>query len=120
MCTKTFFVILCKASCAGRNFGPRNITRTEGSNDVTIPCHSSQATPFWKIKHITYYFSDVPPPFMASQSGRSITIPIIDLSLNGTSFQCFAPSSGDDLLISSSIGVLTVTAVENGIGTVVM
>ena len=53
-----------------------------------------------------YYFSDVPLPFIVSQSGRDIIIPTVDLSLNGTSFQCFNP--GNDV-ISSSIGVLTVT-----------
>ena len=101
---------LHKASCAGRNFGPRNITRSEGTNDVTVSCQSYplQATPFWKINNTTYYFSDVPLPFVASQSGRSINIPTIDLSLNGTFFQCFIPSSSGNDLISSSIGVLLI------------
>ena len=40
--------------------------------------------------------------------GRGITIPVIDFSMNGTLFQCLIPSSGGEL-ISSSIGVLTVT-----------
>ena len=97
--------------------GPRNISRTEGTQDTIIPCYHSyysvQATPFWKIKGTVYYYSDVPPPFVVSKSGREIDIPVIDSTLNGTSFQCFASSSSGDELVSSSVGVITVT--ENGI-----
>ena len=93
----------------------RNITRLEGTEDEIILCqsYSVQATPFWKINNTIYYYSDVPPPFRASKNGRDIVTPIVDSTLNGTSFQCFIPSSSGDDLISSSIGVLIVT--ENGI-----
>ena len=50
---------------------------------------------------------------MVVQNGRSISVPFVDSSLNGTSFQCFIPSSSGSDLISSPIGVLTVR--ENGI-----
>ena len=106
------YYFLAEGFCAGRNFGPRNITRTEGTaNDVTILCqfYPIQATPVWKINDTIYYFSDVPQPFIVSQSGRDIFIPVVDSSLDGTSFQCFNP--GNDI-ISSSIGVLTV--IDNG------
>lgn len=46
------------------------------------------------------------------RTGREIVIPVVDLSLNSTTFQCFTPSSSGDGLIISSIGVLTVT--DNG------
>ena len=49
---------------------------------------------------------------MVVQNGRSISVPFVDSSLNGTSFQCFIPSSSGSDLISSPIGVLTVR--ENG------
>ena len=103
-----------KASCSGNNFlGPRNITRAEGTEDIDIPCQSylSQATPFWKINSTIYYYSDVPPPFKASNSGRQILIPVLDSILNGTSFQCFIPSSTRDELIGSTVGVITVTKI---------
>lgn len=95
--------------------GPRNITRGEGTEDELILCHSFpvQATSFWKISGIVYYYSDLPPPFVVSKSGRDIAIPVVDSTLNGTSFQCFVPSSSGVELISSTVGVLTVT--ENGI-----
>ena len=98
----------------GQTSGPRNISQTEGATDVLIPCHfhPAYATPFWKINDKVYYFSDVPPPFIASSSGRDISIPLVDSSLNGTSFQCFVPSSSGNDLMGSSVGILTVT--ENG------
>ena len=49
---------------------------------------------------------DIPSPYMVHH--RSIEIPFVDSSLNGTSFQCFIPSSSGDSLMSSTIGVLTV------------
>ena len=55
-----------------------------------------------------YYPSNVPLPFIASQSGRVISIPVVDLSMNGTSFQCFVPTSSGRGLMSSSSGTLTV------------
>ena len=110
-----------KALSSGTNLPipePRNITRAEGTVNVIIPCrsYSSQATPFWKVNGTVYYHSDVPPPFVASKSSREITIPTIDSTLSGTSFQCFIPSSSDsgDDLTSSSIGVLTVIANGHG------
>ena len=98
--------------CSGSNFlGPENIMTVEGANHIPILCQSFpvQATPFWKINSTIYYYSDVPPPFVVSNSGREIYIPLVVLSLNGTSFQCFIPSSSEAGLFSSSIGVLTVT-----------
>ena len=92
-----------------------NTTRSEGGNEVTIPClatHEPQATPFWKINDTIYYYSDVPWPLISSPDGTTITIPVVDLFMNGTSFQCFIPTSSGDGLISSSVGTLTVT--ENG------
>ena len=60
--------------------------------------------------HLIYYYSDVPPLFEASKSGREITIPVVDSTLNGTSLQCFTPSSLiEDELIGSTVGVITVT-----------
>ena len=108
---------LNKALCSGSNFpGPRNITRSEGAEEELILCQSYpvQTTPFWKINGTVYYYSDIPPLFVASRSGREIIILMVGLTLNGTSFQCFIPSlSGGGYLISSSTGVLTVIA--NGI-----
>ena len=105
-----------KASCSGNAFlGPRNVTRAEGTENIHIPCQSypPQATPFWKINGTIYYYSDVPPPFVVSKSGREITIPVVDSTLNGTSFQCFIPSSTGDELIVSTVGVITVRLTEN-------
>ena len=95
---------------SGQCVGPRNITRDEGQTDITIPCglNTGQATPFWKISGFLYYPSDVPLPFIASQNGRFISIPVVSLSMNGTSFQCFIPTSFGHGLISSSTGTLTV------------
>ena len=112
------FLSLNKALCSGsKNLLPRNITRTEGTEREIIPCQTYpiQATPFWKINGTIYYYSDVPPLFVASRSGREIIIPIVEFTLSGTSFQCFFSSSSDlnHRLVSSFMGVLTVTT--NGI-----
>ena len=95
---------------SGQCVGPSNITRNEGQTDIAIPCglNTGQATPFWKINSSFYYPSDVPPPFIASLGGRIISIPVIYLCMNGTSFQCFVPTSSGRGLISSSTGTLTV------------
>ena len=95
---------------SGQCVGPGNITRDEGQTDITIPCglNTGQATPFWKISGFLYYPSDVPLPFIASQNGRVISIPVIYLSMNGTSFQCFSPTYSGRGLMSSSSGTLTV------------
>ena len=104
-----------EAPCSGNNLlGPRSITRVEGTKDILIPCQSYppqlQATPFWKINGTIYYYSDVPPPFKASKSGRELLIPVLDSTLNGTSLQCFIPPSlTEDELIGSTVGVITVT-----------
>ena len=90
--------------------GPRNITRTEGTINVVIPCEavSLTATPFWKINNSIYYFSDIPPPFVSTRDGRYIVIPTIDVYMNRTSFQCFFPISLLEVA-KSSVGVLMVT-----------
>ena len=99
---------------AGTFYFPRNITRHVGSTNVPIFCskHPVQATPFWKINGTTYYFSEVPPPFIPSLSGRLVTIPVIDVSLNQTSFQCFVPTS-DGGLFSSPVGILSTVLISN-------
>ena len=90
---------------------PRNISRSAGSSNVPIFCSkdTAQATPFWQINDTIYYFSEVPrePLFIPLPDGRSVTIPLVDISYNQTSFQCFVPTS-DGQLLSSSVGILTV------------
>ena len=83
---------------------------------MTILCTTNppHATPFWKIDETVYYFSDLPPLFRASHSGREIIIPVVDISMNGTSFQCFIPTSSGNGLVSSSTGALTVMGTMNG------
>lgn len=91
--------------------GIRNISRNGGETDVHIPCllnPQQEAISFWKINDTIYYHMDVPSPFMVVQNGRIIEISLVDSFLNGTSFQCFIPSSSGDSLIGSTIGVLTV------------
>ena len=55
----------------------------------------------------------MPPPFIPSPSGRVVTIPVIDVSLNQTSFQCFVPTS-DGGLFNSPVGILTVLTSDIG------
>ena len=83
---------------------------------MTILCTTNppHATPFWKINETVHYFSDLPRLFMVSHSGREIIIPVIDISMNGTSFQCFIPTSSGNGLVSSSTGTLTEMGTMNG------
>ena len=94
---------------------PSNITRTEGQTSVIIPCPPSfvagNVIPFWKINETFYHHSRLPCPFIASASGALI-ITVVDSTLNGTSFQCFAPPGIRDVPViarRSDVGLLTVT-----------
>ena len=82
---------------------------------MTILCTTNppHATPFWKINKTVYYFSELPCLFMVSQSGREIIIPVVVISMTGTSFQCFIPTSSGNGLVSSSTGIYTYSDGDN-------
>ena len=90
--------------------GPSDFTRTEGEMNEFVPCpFDGDNTPFWKINGIFYHFTRLPCPFIASTSPVGLVITVVDRSISGTSFQCFAPGNGQDTsVMASSIGVLTV------------
>ena len=92
--------------------GPTNLTRAEGTRNEFIPCpFDRENTPFWKINATFYHFTALPCPFIASTSPVGLVISMVDRSINGTSFQCFAPGAGSDTsVMASSIGVFTVAA----------
>lgn len=92
--------------------GPTDLTREEGERDEFIPCpFNGDNTPFWKINGTFYHFTALPCPFMATTSPVGLVISMVDRSINGTSFQCFAPGAGSDTsVMASSIGVFTVAA----------
>ena len=96
--------MLCGETTIGQVIYPR----TEGVKNDIIPClvfGQLQATPFWKINDKIYYYSDLPLP-LRSVNGKHVTISTIDSSLNGTTFQCFVPSSSGIVLTTNFIVVI--------------
>lgn len=92
-------------------FGPSNIERTEGNVNEFIPCpfDGTTTTPFWKINDTFYYHTRLPRPFIASTSPSGLLITVVEKSISGTSFQCFAAGIGPGAAVMrSSVGVLTV------------
>lgn len=99
------YVVVSRFSDA--QFGPSDIMRTEGDLNEFIPCpFDGVSTPFWRINDTFYHSSILPCPFIASTSPTGLVITVVDRSISGTSFQCFAAGSGS--VMESSIGVLTV------------
>ena len=91
-------------------FGPSDITRVEGERNEFIPCpFDGINTPFWRINDTFYHFSILPCPFIASISPVGLVITVVDRTISGTSFQCFAAGTGlDTSVMASTVGVLTV------------
>ena len=89
--------------------GPEDLRRTEGERNVIIPCpFVGSITPLWKINDNFYHHSRLPYPFISANALSALIITVVDRSLNGTSFQCFAPGVQDTSPRTSSVGVLTV------------
>jgi hypothetical protein len=91
-------------------FGPSDITTVEGEQNQFIPCpFDGINTPFWRINDTLYHFSVLPCPFIASTSPVGLVITMVDRTISGTSFQCFAAGTGSDTsVMASTVGVLTV------------
>ena len=107
MCVNTVLAaVILSGIVKGQNTpGPQNITRTEGANDVLIECPF--LAPTWRINSSLYEPLSLEYPFLPSLTGLKISV--VDISLNNTSFQCFAPTGTDLFVDSSSIGILNVT-----------
>ena len=89
--------------------GPMDITRRENERNVAIPCpFSGPHVPLWKINDAFYEISMLPADFFPNWHG--LLIPIVTRQLNGTTFQCFAPTDSPYQLLSSSEGKLLVAA----------
>ena len=110
-----FIVFSAVAKHIDAQFGPTDITRTEGDLNEFIPCpFDGINTPFWKINETFYHYSVLPCPFIPSTSPAGLVITVVDRSISGTSFQCFAPGTGRDTsIMASSVGVLTVVQIPS-------
>lgn len=67
--------------------------------------------PFWKINDAYYHISQLYYPFALSANASGLLIKLIERSLNGTFFQCFAASGSNSdptPLQQSTVGILTV------------
>ena len=80
----------------------------EGEKDVFISCpFTGQYLPAWEINGKLYELFQLPDVFIPAS--RGILIPVIDVSLNGTTFQCVYPTGSGFHVEESSVGKLTVT-----------
>lgn len=88
--------------------GPVNITRQEGEDNVIIHCpFSTSSTPIWRINSMLYEPLPLRLPLMPTKNGISISV--VDMIYNNTSFQCFTPNGNGLDVCKSSTGTLTVT-----------
>ena len=108
--TVVFISLVTQNTYAQIQIGPSDITRMEGERNEFIPCpFDGINTPFWRINDTFYHFSILPCPFIASISPVGLVISVVDRTISGTSFQCFAAGTGQDPSVqASTIGVLTV------------
>ena len=74
-----------------------------------IPCRTCQnesRTLLWRINGVDYTESDLPVFYIPSPSG--LLIGQVDVSMNGTTFQCILPNENANPMQTSCLGVLTV------------
>lgn len=105
--TTSYIIAYVLITTSEAQIGPTDITRIEGQTNEFIPCPygDENTAASWRINNTFYHHTRLPCPFIVASNG--ILIPVLDRSISGTSFQCFATSS-DGQLLSSSVGVLTV------------
>lgn len=92
-------------------FGPTDITRREGEDDVVFICPSIESqVPIWKINDCIYGVTNLPHPFLAAYD--NLLILFVDLSMDQFTFQCFIHSDKPGPDVSpSTIGRLNVPTV---------
>ena len=69
-------------------------------------CENESRSLIWQINGTNYTELDLPVFYIPSPSG--LFIDHVDLSMNGTTFQCILPTENDSIMQISSLGVLTV------------
>lgn len=90
-----------------QSFGPTNITRRVGEDDVVIMCPTiDNSVPIWSINEIIYTSATLPRGFKAALD--NLLIPFITESMDEFTFQCFIPIGTGLNVVSSSIGILSV------------
>ena len=80
-----------------------------------IPCRTCQnenRTLLWRINGVDYTESDLPVFYIPSPSG--LLIGPVDVSMNGTTFQCILPTENASPMQTSCLGVLTVNLTGPG------
>ena len=88
-------------------FGPTDITRRVGEDDVVIICPTRKyIAPVWSINNYTYGASSLPLPFLPAYD--NLLIPYVELNMDKFTFQCFIPTGVGLDVVGSSIGTLTV------------
>ena len=90
-----------------QSFGPTNITRRVGEDDVVIMCPTiDNSVPIWSINEIIYTSATLPSGFKAALD--NLLIPFITENMDEFTFQCFIPIGTGLNVVSSSIGILSV------------
>ena len=102
---------MCPFTNAAVSFGPTNITRRIGEDDIVFVCPSvdHKRTPIWKVNGLTHATSDLPRPFVPVYD--NLLIPFVQQNMDGFTFQCFIPNGKG--VVPSSIGTLHVALLVN-------
>lgn len=94
------------------NLGPRNLTRYENEPNVYIPCpFSGSANPIWRINGVDYEAFNL--PFNLLPVSYGLLIPIVELGMDGKTFQCIS-QAGPSVPLMSSVGTLKVEKMPQG------
>lgn len=94
------------------DLGPRNVTRFENEANVYIPCpFPGSSNPIWRINGIDYEAFNLPLNMLPVSYG--LLIPVVELGMDGKSFQCILQTDEVHQLMSD-IGILKVEKVLPG------
>ena len=86
----------------------------EGEEDIFISCpFYGEYVPIWEINGKLFELFQVPVNEQIIPASRGLLIPIVNLAMKGTTFQCFYPTGDNFEVKSSSHAVLTVTPMSN-------
>ena len=98
---------MCIPKSFTQSFGPTDITRRVGEDDVVILCPSiDSSAPIQSINGIIYGSSNLPISFKTAFD--NLLTPFVEKSMDKFTFQCFVPIGTGLNVMPSSIGELSV------------
>ena len=86
--------------------GPTDINRRVGESNIIIMCPTFKpVAPIWRVNNYTYGASSLPSPFKPAYD--NLFIPLVQLTMNQSTFQSYVPTGTSLKVLPSSVGILT-------------